>query len=241
MAVFVAQLPCAAVSCCGLRGVPLLLVHRCVLSALCCWQLLRFSATQHSRDTDNPEKTPVTPLLLRCLALLLASLAAYVVHAVALRREAPIRTATRIRPPLLPTVLPSLTHSFAVLAASIHLVCALLSPRPPLASLLPTAVFSLHAAWLCLPFAASSAPAAQAAAPISAAPASPLDGAIVPLLCAWLSCYWLALDHDDKWQIWPLAPLLALHASHTALALLHVIKAQCSGEGRHEALKSAYV
>jgi hypothetical protein len=49
-----------------------------------------------------------------------------------------------------------------------------------------------------------------------------------PLLLSWLSCYFLALDHDGKWQSFPLAAIVALHSAHTLLALsLSTLRAVC--------------
>ena len=237
---YVPHLPSLTFACFGARNVPLLPAHRLVLSLLCCWDILRFSATQHTRDTDNPEKTPVTALLLRCLALLALSLVGYLLHAgrVVSAATTPTTSATTavtssgaaLLPPrsvLVRSFLQSFSFSFAARAVSVLGVSLLLTPRPLPSSLLPTAVFALHSAFVCLPLSTSDMWAGSS------------DSA--PLLCAWLSCYWLALDHDDRWQIWPLAALLALHTSHAAIAVVRAIRSQSGKAKCDEAIKPAPV
>ena len=227
-------MPSLSFSCFGARSIPLLTAYRLLLSVLCCADIVLFSATQHHRDTDNPEKTPVAPLLLRCLALLALCSVLFVCH-VGLLSGTGGSGGLRPRPVLLRSLLLSFAHSFSVLAAAIYCVPALLNPHSPLSSLLPTAVFSLHAAFMTLPLAPS--PTSQLP------PTGTVNSDSAPLLCAWLSCYWLALDHDDKLQIWPLAALLALHTSHAVIAVarLGAVSAQHSRGGRDDASKATSV
>ena len=181
----------------------------------------------------------MTPLLLRCLALLVLSVIAYLCHvAVVLTGSAAAGRhidSRQSRLSLLSHALLSFSQSFVTLAVSTQLVSVLLSPQSPLSSLLPTSLFALHAAFLCAPTEAERA--------VAVSPASlwHLNSDSAPLLCAWLSCYWLVLDHDDRWQIWPLAPLLALHASHAALALTRTVRAQHGEARKDEAYKVAFV
>jgi hypothetical protein len=58
---------------------PLLLPYRLLL-LFSVADVCLFPATQHRRATDNPDKTPLGPLLLRCLALYAAALSAAVAH-----------------------------------------------------------------------------------------------------------------------------------------------------------------
>ena len=228
-----------SLSCCP---IPLLSAYRLLLSVLCCADVVRFSAAQHRRDTDNPEKTPVGPLLLRCLAFVLLSAAAYLCHAAALTVARTAGRPSRPRSPLQPLgrLVLSFAQSMALCSAAVYGVSALLSPHPPLSSLLPSLVFSLHAAFLCAP------QWAESAAGLSTGLVLPSSEESAPLLCAWLSCYWLALDHDDKWQVWPLAALVALHGSHAAIALTAAIRARyryrtAGSPSRAETSKAAVV
>ena len=238
--------PPLSFSCGSVRHIALLPAHRTALSLLCCADIAGFSATQHRRDTDNPEKTPVGPLLLRCLALLALSVAGLLCHVAALTGSGSGSggggggSGSRYRPLAFRSFVLWFSQSFAVVAASVWLVSALLSPHPAAPSLLPSAVFALHAAYLSLP---PSPPAAPTLSTPSVWLGSmlPASGDSVPLLCSWLSCYWLALDHDDKLQVWPLAALLALHTSHALVAVTRTLRSHFDRASGEDNIKAAFV
>ena len=166
-----------------------------------------FSAVELTRATDNPVKTDVTPLLIRSLLLSLTSIAAWM--AALAWREGPGKRGQRLL---------RSTLSLLSLAAVIHGCCVALTSTSPVTSFLPTLTFSLHAAFVCLP-----PPSTPSSAQSPPSWSLPLPSSYIPLGCSWLSCYMLVLDHDDKWQVWPLAALVALHTSHAAMAVRRAV------------------
>ena len=149
-----------------------------------------FSAVQVSGASDTPIKADVTHLLVRALVLCVVCVIAWL--CLVAWREPQGKRGQRLL---------GSTLGLLALTAAIHVSCLLLTSVSPVSSFLATLTFSLHAAFLCLP-------------PSSPASTGP---SFVPLAFSWLSCYALVLDADDKWQVWPLAALVALHFSHAAV------------------------
>ena len=187
-----------------------LLLCRLSLSLTTIFDVALFSAVQATAATDNPVKADVTPLLIRSLLLSLTAITAWMA-AIAWREGEGKKGQRVVRS----------TLSLLSLAAVIHGCCVALTSMSPVTSFVPTLTFSLHAALICLP------PPSTASFPQSPRSfLSPLCSPYIPLGCSWLSCYWLALDHDDKWQVWPLAALMALHTSHAVMAAGRALNAQ---------------
>ena len=197
---------------------PLLYLPRlCLLSPLLtCIDVLLFSATTRGLSTDTPVRADPTPLLHR--ALLSAAVAALAWLSVqALHAASALRW----------TVVSRHTASLLSMSAFVHCCVLLLSPLQPLTSALPTLAFALHSAVACCSTTTPPAPSSLSSAasplflllsllpPSSSSSFSP--SRLLPLWCAWLVSYVLVLDWDDKWQLWPLPQLLALHATAGAM------------------------